>query len=60
MAMPARPTRPSLRSLLQDDHVIDRSETAFAGGVTFMIDRQRPPKPPEEEEEEKQEQQGGR
>ncbi len=41
-----------LEYLLEGNHVVERSETPFAGGMVFKIHRQRPPKPPEEEEEE--------
>lgn len=43
-----------LEYLLEGNHVINRDETAFSGGVAFKIDRPRPPKPAEEEQPEQQ------
>jgi hypothetical protein len=48
-----------LEYLLEGNHVINREKNAFAGGVTFKIDRPRPPEPDETDEEEG-DSQGGR
>jgi len=47
-----------LEYLLDGNHVIERDENPFNGGMSFKIHRPRPAKPPEDEEQE--EQQGGR
>jgi hypothetical protein len=39
-----------LEYLLEGNHVIERDETAFDGGVSFRIDRPRPAKQPEDEQ----------
>ena len=40
-----------LEYLLEGNHEINRTKDAFAGGVTFKVDRPRPAKLPEDEEE---------
>jgi hypothetical protein len=43
-----------LEYLLEGDHEVNRTKEAFAGGVTFKVDRPRPAKLPEDEEEQQQ------
>ncbi len=43
-----------LEYLLEGNHEVNRTKEAFAGGVTFKVDRPRPAKLPEDEEEQQQ------
>jgi hypothetical protein len=44
-----------LEYLLEGNHVIERDEDPFAGGMSFRIHRPRPATPPEEEDRDQQE-----
>jgi len=49
--------RALLEYLLDGNHVIERDESAFNGGMSFKINRQRPAKPPVDEQEQQDPQQ---
>ena len=44
-----------LQYLVDGDHKVERKGTSFWGGVSWSLDRPRPPKSPEEDAEEEEE-----